>query len=231
MAGSTELIVALDVDSRREALDAVAACEGCQWFKIGAQLFTRCGPEIVQEVCGHDKRVFLDLKFLDIPNTVGQAARAAADLGVSLFTIHASGGRRMIAAAREAVEGSSTRILAVTVLTSLSDEVLREEVGLAENTAAVVRRYVRLAVGAGAHGVVASAQEIALIRDVVGPEPLVVTPGIRPAWSGGKDDQVRVMTPADAARAGANYIVVGRPILRHPRPAEAVRLVLAELEG
>ncbi|HOH28757.1 MAG TPA: orotidine 5'-phosphate decarboxylase, partial [Candidatus Hydrogenedentes bacterium] len=121
----TELIIVLDMDTREEALAAVNACHTCQWFKIGAQLFTRLGPEIVREVQGLGKRVFLDLKYHDIPNTVAHAAKAAADLGAGLMTLHASGGRAMIETARKAVEGSNTRILAVTVLTSISDAVLR----------------------------------------------------------------------------------------------------------
>lgn len=225
---STELIVVLDVDTRAEALDTVGACGDCGWFKVGAQLFTRCGPGIVLELLELGKSVFLDLKYHDIPNTVAKAAQAAADLGAGLFTLHASGGRKMIEAAREAVEGSATRILAVTVLTSLSDEMLRDEVGLPETAAEAVARLARLAVGSGAHGVVSSPREIALIRDAVGPEPLVVTPGIRPVWAS-TDDQARVMTPREAAEAGADFIVVGRPILRHENPAEAVRLILEEL--
>jgi orotidine-5'-phosphate decarboxylase len=225
---ATELIAVLDVDSREEALRIVKSCGACRWFKIGSQLFTRCGPDIVREVRGLGKEIFLDLKYHDIPNTVAKAASAAAALGVSLFTIHASGGRKMIEAARQAVEGTSTRILAVTVLTSLSDDMLRDEVGVPETAAQTVPRYARLAVESGAHGIVCSPLEIALVRTAVGPDPLVVTPGIRPAWSTA-DDQSRFMTPADAARAGSSYIVVGRPILKHADPAHAVNLILEEL--
>jgi len=225
---STELIVVLDTDTREEALGFVAACGACRWFKIGAQLFTRCGPDIVREVQDLGKQVFLDLKYHDIPNTVANAARAAADLGVGLFTVHATGGSRMIAAAREAVEGTGTRILAVTVLTSLSDAALRDEVGVPETAAVAVPRLAALAVGAGAHGVVASPREIGPIRKAVVPAPVIVTPGIRPKWAGA-DDQARVMTPGEAAAAGADFIVVGRPILRHDHPAEAVQLILGEM--
>ena len=224
----TELIVGLDVDTREEALQAVEACGECQFFKVGSQLFTRCGPEIVREILGLGKKVFLDLKWHDIPNTVARAAKSAADLGVSLATLHAMGGRRMIEAAREAVEGSETKLLGVTVLTSLSDEMLKTEVGLPETTTQAVSRLAKLAVDSGAHGVVSSAQEIVQVREAVGLKPLVVTPGIRPAWST-KDDQVRITTPRQAAEAGANYIVVVRPILKHENPSEAVRLILEEL--
>lgn len=224
----TELIVGLDVDTRQEAIDAVAACGSCGWFKIGAQLFTRCGPDIVRELLSMGKRVFLDLKYHDIPNTVAKAARAAADLGVDLFTLHAAGGRKMIAAAREAVEGTPARILAVTVLTSLSDAALRGEVGIPETAAEAVPRLARLAIESGAHGVVCSPHEIGVVRGNTAAGTLIVTPGVRPVWAGA-DDQARVMTPREAANAGADFIVVVRPILKHPRPAEAVALIQEEL--
>jgi orotidine-5'-phosphate decarboxylase len=225
---ATELITVLDMDTREEALGAIRAAGSCTWFKIGSQLFTRCGPSIVEEVKGLGKRVFLDLKFHDIPNTVAKAAKAAADLGADLFTLHASGCAAMMRAAREAVEGTDTRILAVTVLTSLDNAALRDEWGLSEGAAEAVPRLARLAVDAGAHGVVCSPKEIDLVRRAVGDGPLIVTPGIRPAWAS-KDDQARVMTPREAAEAGANFVVVGRPILKHANPAEAVRLILEEL--
>ena len=225
----TELIIVLDVDTREEALRAVDACDQCQYFKIGSQLFTRCGPDIVREILGLGKKIFLDLKFHDIPNTVARAAKAAADLGVSLFTLHSTGGCRMIEAAREAVEGTETRILAVTVLTSLSDEMLKSEIGLPETASQAVERLAKLAIASGAHGVVSSPHEIVKVRETIGLKPLIVTPGIRPEWSASKDDQVRVTTPRQAAEAGANFIVVGRPILKHDDPAEAVKLVLQEL--
>lgn len=228
MPSQSELIVVLDMDTADEARATIAACGSCQWFKIGSQLFTRCGPDLVREVIAGGKSVFLDLKFHDIPNTVAHGAKAAADLGAGLFTLHASGGRKMIAAARKAVEGSPTRILAVTVLTSLSDQELRGEIGLHETSAEAVPRLAKQAIEAGAHGIVCSPLEIALVREAVGPGPLIVTPGIRPAWAS-QDDQSRVLTPREAAAAGANMIVVGRPILKHPNPAEAVRLIKEEL--
>ena len=224
----TELIVVLDMDTRDDALRTIGACGDCRWFKIGSQLFTRCGPDLVREVIATGKHVFLDLKFHDIPNTVAHGAKAAADLGAGLFTVHASGGRKMIAAARKAVEGTPARILAVTVLTSLSDAELREEVGFHESAAEAVQRLARQAVEAGAHGIVCSPLEIALVRAAIGPEALIVTPGIRPAWAS-QDDQTRVLTPREAAQAGSTMIVVGRPILKHPNPAEAVRLIQEEL--
>jgi orotidine-5'-phosphate decarboxylase len=225
---ATELITVLDVDSREEALAIVEACQGCDWFKIGFQLFTREGPPIVRGIQDMGRRVFLDLKFHDIPNTIAKGAKSVADMGVSLTTLHAVGGRKMIAGAREAVEGTDTRLLAVTILTSLSDEMLREEVGFPETAAQAVPRLAKMAIEAGAHGIVCSPLEIQVVRDAIGPEPLVVTPGVRPQWSS-KDDQARIMTPADAARAGASMVVVGRPILKHENPAEAVRLIQEEL--
>lgn len=226
----TELIAVLDVDTRDEALRIAGACGRCEWFKIGSQLFTRCGPEIVHALRQMGKQVMLDLKFHDIPNTVAHAAKAAAALDAGLFTLHASGGRKMIRAAREAVEGTNTRILAVTILTSFSDAALQEDIGLHETAAQAVPRLAKMAVEAGAHGIVCSPLEIELVRKAVGPEPLLVIPGIRPAWSS-KDDQERIMTPAQAAHAGASMIVVGRPILKHENPAQAVDLILEELSA
>ncbi len=225
---NTELIIVLDIDSREAALDTVRACGDCRYFKVGAQLFTRCGPAIVQEIQGMGKKVFLDLKYHDIPNTVARAAKAGADLGVALMTVHASGGRRMLEAARQAVEGSETRILAVTVLTSLSDEMLRDELGVPGTVVQTVRRWAQLAIDSGAHGIVCSPMELKVLRETLGPDALIVTPGIRPGWAS-QDDQVRVMTPTEAAQAGASFIVVGRPILKHDDPAEAVRIIMEEL--
>ena len=146
------------------------------------------------------------------------------------MTVHAAGGRQMIAAAREAVEGTNARLLAVTVLTSLSDDELRDEIGLQETAAEVVPRWAGMAIDAGAHGIVCSPREIEAVRAAIGPEPAIVTPGVRPAWAG-KDDQKRVMTPREAAMAGANFVVVGRPIFAHESPPHAVRMIQEELQG
>ncbi len=226
----TDLIVVLDVDTGAEALSIVDRCGACRWFKIGSQLYTREGPEVVRAVLAQGKQVFLDLKYHDIPNTVAHAAAAGMALGAGLMTLHAFGGRRMIAAAREAVEGSPAKLLAVTVLTSLSDAMLRDELGVPETAAKTVPRLAKMAVESGAHGIVCSPHEIALVREAVGPEPLIVTPGIRPAWAGA-DDQQRIMTPYEAAAAGASMIVVGRPILKHANPAEAVERILEEMQA
>jgi orotidine-5'-phosphate decarboxylase len=223
-----ELITVLDVDTQDEALRIVDCCGRCAWFKIGSQLFTRCGPAAVKAVQDRGKKVMLDLKYHDIPNTVAHAVRGAAALGAGLCTLHASGGRAMIEAARRETEGTDTRLLAVTVLTSMDAATLRGDIGLDETPAQTVTRWAKLATEAGAHGIVCSPQEIGLVREAIGTDALVVTPGIRPAWSA-TDDQARIMTPAQAALAGATMIVVGRPILKHPNPAEAVELILEEL--
>jgi orotidine-5'-phosphate decarboxylase len=228
MQRQTKLIVALDLDSREQALAAMRACSGCDWFKIGLQLFSRTGPALSRYLLANDKQVFLDLKLHDIPNTVSHAAKAASELGVNFITVHASGGKRMIAAARDAVEGSATRILAVTVLTSISEEELRREVGMPETPAQAVARLAALAVDAGAHGLVCSPLEIGVLRETIGQDPIIVTPGVRPEWAG-KDDQSRITTPRQAAEAGADFVVVGRPVLKHANPGEAVDLIKKEL--
>ena len=226
----TELIVVLDMDTRKDALAAVTACSTCEWFKIGAQLFTRLGPRIVRDVQKKDKKVFLDLKYHDIPNTVAHAAKAAADLGADLFTLHASGGHAMIEAARVAVENTTTRILAVTVLTSLNEAALRNELGIPETPEQAVCRLAKLAINAGAHGIVCSPRELHILRKTLGDEPLIVTPGVRPDWAS-MDDQKRVMTPREASQAGASMIVVGRPILKHEDPAKAAAMIMEEMES
>ena len=228
MSGVTTLITALDMDTEAEAIDLAARCGACAWFKVGLQLYTRLGPAIVTRLQESGKEVFLDLKLHDIPNTVAKAAGAAAELGAGLLTIHALAGRDAIAAARGALEGTQTRLLAVTVLTSHTDDTLRNELGIPESAAVAVPRLARMAVEAGAHGIVCSPLEIAAVREAVGPDAVIVTPGIRPAWAAA-NDQARIMTPADAQSAGADYIVVGRPITHHDDPAEAANLILGEL--
>ncbi len=225
---ATELIVGLDIDRAERAQEILEACPSCRWFKVGSQLFTRTGPDIVRLVAAAGRRVMLDLKFHDIPNTVHEAVRAAADLGADLVTIHASGGRSMVQAARDAATGTDTRILAVTILTSLSEDALRDEVGMAESPASAVRRLAGLAVASGADGVVCSPREIGVVREAIGADKIIVTPGVRPGWAS-SDDQRRTMTPCEAARAGADYVVVARPVLQHADPAEAVRMIQEDL--
>jgi orotidine-5'-phosphate decarboxylase len=223
------LIVALDVATPRQArvlVERLGSSVGM--YKVGSQLFTAAGPELVRELVAQGHRVFLDLKFHDIPNTVAHAVAAAASLGVTLVDVHASGGRAMLEAAAAAIRGTPTRLLAITVLTSHSPESLGE-VGVAEGLPDSVRRLSRLARDSGADGVVASPHEVPLIREACGGEFLVVTPGIRPSGAPASD-QARAATPAGARRAGADYLVVGRPIVLAADPAAAAAAIVAELE-
>jgi len=227
-AARTELIVALDVDTVADAVRLAGAIgEAVGWYKIGKQLFTRHGPETVTELKQRGKRVFLDLKYHDIPNTVGQAVRAAAGIGADLTNVHASGGEAMLKAAAEAGLETGTLVVAVTVLTSMSQDDLAS-VGVSTPVREQVVRLARLTKACGVGGVVCSALEIQALREACGEDFVLVVPGIRPAGSG-HGDQKRVMTPAQAAAAGADFIVVGRPITQAPDPAAAARAVLAEL--
>jgi len=226
----TTLITALDVDTLEAAL-AVADRIGAagEWFKVGKQLFTRCGAEVVRELKARGKKVFLDLKYHDIPNTVEQAVRAAAGIGADLCNVHASGGPAMLRAAAQAGADTGMPVIAVTVLTSM-DQAELTAIGITATPAEAVLRLARLTRDCGLPGVVCSAHEIALLREACGRDFLLVVPGIRPAGAG-RGDQKRVMTPAEAARAGAQYIVVGRPILAAADPAQAARDIQAEMRG
>jgi len=233
-----KLIIALDVETPTEARRLVESLRGLAgMFKVGSQLFTSAGPELVREIVNSGERVFLDLKFHDIPNTVAAAAVEATRLGVSMFNVHASGGSAMMRRTAEAVRECGVReriappiIMGVTVLTS-SDETTLGEVGLTERTDQLVMRLAQLAANSGLDGVVASAREVSLVRKAVSRSPFViVTPGVRPTGSS-TDDQSRVMTPREAIDAGADYIVVGRPILRAPDPVLAAQQVIAEMQS
>jgi orotidine-5'-phosphate decarboxylase len=230
LTAKEKLIVALDVETPTQALDLVKRLHSVAgMFKVGSQLFTSAGPQIVKDIIALDAKVFLDLKFHDIPHQVAGAARSAAELGVSLFTIHASGGSEMMQRAVEAVsDRSRTKVLAITVLTSI-DETILSEIGVTSTPAESVMRLMKLAVKSGVDGVVASPQEIETIRHTVSnPDFLIVTPGIRPA-SSKSGDQKRVATPAAAIAAGASYLVVGRPITGAANPLEAAREIVAEM--
>ena len=234
-----KLIVALDVDTSAAALSLVEQLHGVAgMFKIGSQLFTLAGPQIVKDVINSGAKVFLDLKFHDIPHQVAGSARSAAQLGVSMFTVHASGGMEMMQRAVEAVTEVAERdgtpraaVLAVSVLTSMDANTL-SQIGVNSNPEESVRRLVKLAAQAGVDGVVSSPQEAQDIRTIVDkPEFLIVTPGIRPASKdAAADDQRRVATPAAALRAGASYLVVGRPITGAADPVAAAREIAAEME-
>jgi orotidine-5'-phosphate decarboxylase len=227
------LIVALDVPGLAEAEAVLERLEGVvSTFKVGAQLFTAAGPSAVERVRKRGGRVFLDLKFHDIPAQVAGAVREAARLGVSLLTVHASGGSEMLraaaGAAAEAVR-DRPRVLAVTVLTSLDRATLQRELQVPVSVEGQVVHLAGLARAAGCDGAVASPQEARQLRRVMGPGWLIVTPGIRPAGADA-GDQARTATPEAARRAGADYIVVGRPITAAPDPAAAASAILAAWE-
>lgn len=228
------LIVALDHAEPEAALRLVERLgPAVGRYKVGSVLFTRAGPPLVRDLTGRGLAIFLDLKLHDTPATVSGAVGSALDLDVELLTLHASGGAAMIAAARSAVDraGARTRLLAVTVLTSLGEEEHRRIAGPgARSLAETVRELARLALDAGAHGLVASAGEAAALRADVGAGPLIVVPGIRPAWSDSDHaGQVRTATPAEALRAGASHLVLGRAVTRAPDPVEAIRRIQAEI--
>jgi len=224
----TRLIVALDVDSLEAAGDLVRRIgPAVGWYKVGKQLFTRHGPAAVRLLKDQGKQVFLDLKFHDIPNTVAQAVRSAAAIGADLTNVHAGGGPGMLRAAAQAAREAGVLLTAVTVLTSLDRQELAA-VGLDLEPAEQVLRLARLAQACGVPGVVCSPLEVKLIREACGPDFVLVVPGIRPAGAG-SDDQKRIMTPGQAAAAGTDFIVVGRPITAATDPAAAAGAVLAEL--
>lgn len=226
------LIVALDFSDAATALALVEELgNAVVFYKVGKELFTAAGPEVVRQLVARGKRVFLDLKFHDIPNTVAGAVRSAAELGVSLLTVHASGGAKMLHAAAEAAAHSRTRpiVLAVTVLTSMAVEDLAA-VGIASSVEVQVLRLARVAQQAGCGGLVASAQEAGRLREVFGSELWLVTPGIRPRGAD-LNDQARVVTPEQAIRAGATQLVVGRPITAAVDKPGTARAILQEIEA
>ena len=231
MLNRDRLIVALDVPSAAKARQVVQSIgEAATTYKVGKQLFTAEGPEIVRDLVSSGRKIFLDLKFHDIPNTVAGAVRAAADLGVSMLTVHASGGGAMLRAAADAAAQSAGKpmVLAVTVLTSLSDADLIE-LGIAGQVIDHVVRLAAIARDAGCGGVVASALEARELRRELGTDLNIVTPGVRPAGTLA-GDQARVLTPREAIAAGANYLVVGRPILEAVEPSRAADEIVREIE-
>jgi len=230
MNARDRLIVALDVpkaDTARALVDRLAGRVGM--FKVGSQAFTSAGPALVREIVARGEKVFLDLKFHDIPNTVAGAVASASRLGVSLVDVHGLGGRAMVEAAVGALPAMATRLLAITILTSHDEDTL-DEIGVNGTMLDSVRRLALLAKEAGADGVVASPHEVALIREACGSDFLIVTPGIRPAGSA-RGDQSRAATPGAALAAGADYVVVGRPITEAPDPAAAADAIVCETEG
>lgn len=229
----SKIIFALDFDTFNAAKHWVSVLAGrVGMFKVGKQLFTAHGPDIVRMIENFGAGVFLDLKYHDIPNTVAMASREAARLKVKLFNVHALGGYEMMARTAEMLkgeypEGERSKVLAVTILTSSSEETLRG-VGIDRPVEEMVVRLARLAKRAGIDGVVASPREVPLIREACGPDFLIVTPGVRPSFAS-VDDQKRVMTPAEAVVAGSDYLVIGRPISAAVDPLQAVEAIVDEI--
>jgi orotidine-5'-phosphate decarboxylase len=231
MLTQDRLIVALDVPGATQARQIVQSIgDAATTFKVGKQLFTAEGPQIVRDLVASGRKVFLDLKYHDIPNTVAGAVKSASELGVSMLTVHASGGSKMLRAASDAASQSFARplVLAVTVLTSFSDADL-QEIGFCGNVLTQAVRLGALARSAGCGGLVSSAKEVRELRRELGEGFAIVTPGVRPAGTAAAD-QARVVTPADAIAAGATHLVVGRPILDAADPAKAAADIVAEIE-
>ncbi|MEW8689850.1 MAG: orotidine-5'-phosphate decarboxylase [Candidatus Thiodiazotropha endolucinida] len=229
-SSDSRVIVALDYSRQDRALALVDRLDPslCR-FKVGKEMFTRLGPSFIEVLRGRGYEVFLDLKFHDIPNTVAAACDAAADLGVWMMNLHASGGRRMMEAARERLESRSNRplLIAVTILTSLTGEEIHE-VGFSGDPADNVLRLAKLTQQSGLDGVVCSPREAEMLRGDLGHDFLLVTPGVRPKQAT-QDDQRRVMTPADAINAGSSYLVVGRPITAAADPIQALQSINLEI--
>jgi orotidine-5'-phosphate decarboxylase len=223
-----KIIVALDVATKKEALALVEQLQGqISFFKVGLQLYTAEGPEIVRGVLATSTKVFLDLKLHDIPNTVARAVESAARLGVQMLTIHLSGGPEMIRAA-VAARKNNLSILGVTVLTSADEDTLRE-IGISDKIDNQVLRLAKLGVECGIDGLIASPREVKMLRQQFGGKIKIVTPGVRPNWAEA-GDQKRAMTPREALDVGADYLVIGRPIVADPNPRQALTKILHELE-
>lgn len=224
------VIVAADVPSLEAAIALVESIPEVRWWKVGLELFAAAGPAVLEMLVQRQKRIFLDLKLHDIPNTVGRAAAVAAEYGVDLLTVHAMGGRAMLTAAADAIAGSSCQLLAISVLTSHTGRQLARELHVSLELSDYVLQLALMAREAGCAGAVCAGDEAAQLRRVCGPEFLLVTPGIRPSGSA-PGDQKRVLTPVAARRAGANYLVVGRPIAQAADPAAAFASICEELKA
>ncbi len=230
MSNDSKIVVALDFPSANEALALADQLDpqACR-VKVGKELFTRSGPEVVRKLVDQNFDVFLDLKYHDIPNTVARACAAAADLGVWMVNVHASGGRKMMEAARDALtDDDAPLLIAVTVLTSMDQSDLME-LNVADTPANQVLRLAQLAESSGMDGIVCSPQEITLLREKISANFKLVTPGIRPAGSA-TGDQKRIMTPAQAVELGSDWLVIGRPITAADDPLAALKAINQELE-
>lgn len=229
-ACASKIVVALDYNDLNACLALVEQLDPrlCR-LKVGKEMFTLYGPSLVEKLQSLGFDVFLDLKFHDIPNTVAKALQAAASLGVWMVNVHASGGQRMLEASAEALQAYKNKplLIAVTVLTSMSDEEL-PIIGVQSSAQDQVKRLAKLSSDSGLDGVVCSAQEVSLIKQVTGKEFVCVTPGIRPAFAQ-EGDQRRVMTPAEAVKIGSDYLVIGRPITQADEPTQALKKIQLEL--
>ncbi len=238
LTAKERLVLALDVDDFKKAEELVGKLSDYVGvFKVGSQLFTAEGAKVVNMINERGGRVFLDLKFHDIPNTVVRATEVATKLGVHIFNVHASGGYEMMKAAAEAAAKTSQDIciskpliLGVTLLTSINQEILEKEIGIKKRLGEQVVHLAKLAKAAGLDGVVASSWEIKEIREACGEDFVILTPGIRPAGKS-SDDQKRIMTPREAIKLGADFLVIGRPIRNASNPVEAAKEILREMEG
>lgn len=232
------IILAVDVPGYDEAVDMVEQFKDhIEIFKVGSELFTSAGPRIVEKIHSFGRKVFLDLKFHDIPNTVAKSALAVAKLGVFMFNVHTFGGTEMMKRAVETIREYSLKenkdrpkLIGVTVLTSMDSETLSNEIGIQVRMSTQVKHLASLAERAGLDGVVASAEEAEMIRSRFGKGFLIVTPGIRPSWAA-KDDQKRALTPKEALRRGTDYLVIGRSITAQPDPVAALKRIEEEMAG
>jgi orotidine-5'-phosphate decarboxylase len=226
MPSNSPVIVALDFDNQQAALSFADQLDPSQCrLKVGKELFTAAGPELVKALVARNFDVFLDLKFHDIPNTVAKAVKASADLGVWMANVHASGGSRMMSAAKQALDeqGSEMQLIAVTVLTSMDDTDLLET-GVQRSPSEQVMHLAKLTQKSGLQGVVCSAQEASALKSALGPEFKLITPGIRLPDSAA-DDQRRIVSPTDAVAMGSDYLVIGRPITQSAQPLETLRQI------
>ena len=238
MSAEEKLIIALDVDSLEQGREIVQELRGCaSMYKIGSRLFCAEGPDSVKMVKSEGGRVFLDLKLHDIPNTVAGASAAIAGLGVDMFDVHTLGGVEMMksartSAARAAVDSGQERplVFGVTVLTHIEDGILKEELGIGRRVEEEVLHLAAMAIEAGLDGLICSPREISAVRKICGERLKVITPGVRPSWAE-QGDQRRTLSPAEAIREGADYIVVGRPVIEAPDRREAVEKIMDEIAG